>query len=182
MDAIIGIFLCPTGFFVPEATTEGSKVTPESTPRGFSWGATGSGDTPIQKLNTLNGYSRNNKLKTYPYMYLLMDNGNGSQAIYRYEDFNTSACDFTIVGTPSLVEAYYVMPENYGGSAPNNYKNRLHGGKIPTCGFQNDTFINWLTANAVPIVTSVVEDSLSLGVGSAEWRRYKEDNRCFIRT
>ena len=168
LDAIIGIFLCPTGFFVPEATTEGSKVTPESTPRGFSWGATGSGDTPIQKLNTLNGYSpRNNKLKTYPYMYLLMDNGNGSQAIYRYEDFNTSACDFTIVGTPSFGGSYYVMPENYGGSAPNNYKNRLHGGKIPTCGFQNDTFINWLSANAVPIVTSVVEDSVSLGFGTA---------------
>lgn len=171
LNAIVGIFLCPWGFFTTEGQEiEGDKVTPESSPRGFSWGATGSGDTRVQRLTTLNGYSpKNNKLKTYPYMYMLMDNGNGSQAIYRYEDFNLNDIDFTITGTPSFGGSYYVLPENYGGNAPNNWKNRLHGGKIPTCGFQNDTFINWLTANAVPITTGLASDSITAisGAGMA---------------
>lgn len=170
LNAIVGIFLCPVGFFTTDSLTDGSKVTPETTPRGFSWGSSVQ-DTYVQRLNTLNGYTpKNNKLKTYPYMYLLMDNGSGSQAIYRYEDFNTSGndLDFTIVGTPSFGGSYFVMPENYGGSAPNNYKNRLHGGKIPTCGFQNDTFINWLSANAVPISTGLAGDSVSAISGSAQ--------------
>jgi hypothetical protein len=105
-------------------------------------------------------------MKTYPFMYLLLDNGNGSQAIYRYEDFNSATCEFDIIGTPSFGGSYFATPLNYGGTPTDNYKNRLHGGKIPTCGFQNDTFINWLTANSVPIVTGIVEDSIQIGLGT----------------
>lgn len=172
LDSIVGIFLCNPMFYTTDSTDQGSKVTPETSPRGFTWGRGGSqSDTPIQKLNSLNGYTpKNNKLKTYPYMYLLMDNGNGSQAIYRYEDFNDSqnptTCEFDIIGTPSFGGSYYATPLNYGGTPTDNFKNRLHGGKIPTCGFQNDTFINWLTANAVPIITSVVDDTISAGMGA----------------
>ena len=173
LGSIVGIFLCNPMFYTTDSTDQGAKVTPETSPRGFTWGRGGSqSDTPIQKLNSLNGYTpKNNKLKTYPYMYLLMDNGNGSQAIYRYEDFNDSqnptTCEFDIIGTPSFGGSYYATPLNYGGTPTDNFKNRLHGGKIPTCGFQNDTFINWLTANAVPIITSVVDDTVSTGMGIA---------------
>ena len=173
LNSIVGIFLCNPMFYTTDSTDQGSKVTPETSPRGFTWGRGGSqSDAPIQKLNSLNGYvPKNNKLKTYPYMYLLMDNGNGSQAIYRYEDFNDSqnptTCEFDIIGTPSFGGSYYATPLNYGGTPTDNFKNRLHGGKIPTCGFQNDTFINWLTANAVPIITSVVDDTVSTGMGIA---------------
>lgn len=168
LDSIIGIFLCNVMFYTTDSVNEGSKITPENTPRGFTWGRGGSpSDTPIQKLNTLNGYNpHNNKMKTYPFMYLLLDNGNGSQAIYRYEDFNSATCEFDIIGTPSFGGSYFATPLNYGGTPTDNYKNRLHGGKIPTCGFQNDTFINWLTANSVPIVTGIVEDSIQIGLGA----------------
>lgn len=170
LDAIIGIFLCNVMFYTTDSLDEGAKVTPENTPRGFTWGRGGSQtDVPIQKLNTLNGYSpRNNKMKTYPYMYLLLDNGNGSQAIYRYEDFNSETCEFDIVGTPSFGGSYFATPLNYGGNPTDNYKNRLHGGKIPTCGFQNDTFINWLTANSVPIITGLVEDTFQVTMSAGE--------------
>lgn len=173
LDSIVGIFLCNPMFYVPESVSDGAKVTPETGPRGFTWGRNGSVlDTPIEKLNTLNGYTpKNNKLKTYPYMYLLMDNGNGSQAIYRYEDFkdpiHTTTCEFDIIGTPSFGGSYFATPLNYGGTPTDNFKNRLHGGKIPTCGFQNDTFINWLTANAVPIVTGYVDETISTALGVA---------------
>lgn len=172
LDAIVGIFLCNYMFFTTDSASQGSKVTEESTPRGFTWGHGGNvSDTPIYKLNTLNGYTpKNNKMKTYPYMYLLLDNGNGSQAIYRYEDFNDptapTECGFDILGTPSFGGSYFATPLNYGGNPTDNFKCRLHGGKIPTCGFQNDTFINWLTANAVPITTGVIEDTISSVVGA----------------
>ena len=172
LDAIVGVFLCNPMFYTTDTIADGAKVTAETSPRGFTWGRGGSqSDTPINKLTTLNGYSpKNNKLKTYPFMYLLMDNGNGSQAIYRYEDFNDSqhptTCEFDIIGTPSFGGSYYATPLNYGGTPTDNRKNRLHGGKLPTCGFQNDTYINWLTANAVPIITGVVEDTIQVGLGA----------------
>ena len=172
LDSIVGIFLCNPMFYTTDSANEGAKVTPESTPRGFTWGHSGlQTDTPIQKLTTLNGYTpKNNKMKTYPFMYLLLDNGNGSQAIYRYEDFNDptspNTCEFDIIGTPSFGGSYFATPLNYGGAPTDNFKCRLHGGKIPTCGFQNDTFINWLTANAVPITTGYIEDSISTVVGA----------------
>ena len=171
LDAIVGIFIANPMFYTTDSASDGSKVTPESTPRGFTWGRGGSpNDTPINKLNTLNGYTpKNNKMKTYPFMYLLMDNGNGSQAIYRYEDFKSdlypTTCEFDIIGTPSFGGSYYVTPLNYGGQVTDNWKNRLHGGKLPTCGFQNDTWINWITQNAVPIMTSIVDDTFSSAMG-----------------
>lgn len=177
LNAIVGIFLCNPMFYTTDTLSEGSKVTPETTPRGFTWGRGGSQtDTPINKLTTLNGYNpKNNKLKTYPYMYLLLDNGNGSQAIYRYEDFNDlqnpTTCEFDIIGTPSFGGSYYATPLNYGGTPTDNFKNRLHGGKIPTCGFQNDTFINWLTANAVSIPVGNVNDGLQAISGAINYFR-----------
>lgn len=173
LDAIVGIFIANPMFYTTDSASDGSKVTPESSPRGFTWGRGGSQtDVPISKLNTLNGYTpKNNKMKTYPFMYLLMDNGNGSQAIYRYEDFKSDlypdTCEFDIIGTPSFGGSYYATPLNYGGTPTDNWKNRLHGGKLPTCGFQNDTWINWITQNAVPIMTSIVEDTFSVGMGAS---------------
>ena len=176
LDAIVGIFLCSPMFFTTDSLTDGSKVTPESTPRGFTWGRGGSQtDVPISKLTTLNGYTpKNNKLKTYPYMYLLMDNGNGGQATYKYELFQSQSypntCEFDIVGTPSFGGSFFVTPTNYGGTPTDNYKERLAGGKLPTCGFQNDTFINWLTENAVSITTGVVSDMVQIGGGLSSGR------------
>ena len=87
LDAIVGIYLCNPFFYETDSVSEGAKVTPSSTPRGFTWGSI-TGDTEITKLTTLNGYSpKNGKLKTYPYMYLLLDNGNGGQATYKFELF-----------------------------------------------------------------------------------------------
>ena len=173
LDAIVGIFIANPMFYTTDSTSDGAKVTPESSPRGFTWGRGGAQtDVPISKLNTLNGYTpKNNKMKTYPFMYLLMDNGNGSQAIYKYEDFKSdlypNTCEFDIIGTPSFGGSYYVTPLNYGGTPTDNWKNRLHGGKLPTCGFQNDTWINWITQNAVPIITSAVDDAFSIGMGTS---------------
>ena len=55
---------------------------------------------------------------------------------------------FDITGTPSMGGSYFALPTNYGltsGGVGENYTERLAGGKLPTCGFQNDTYINWLT-------------------------------------
>ena len=174
LDAVVGIYLCNPSFYVTESASFGSKITPEKTPRGFTWGSHGyPGDSPITKLNSLNGYTpKNGKLKTYPYMYLLLDNGNGGQATYKYELFNDpvtpNICDFTIVGTPTLGGSYYASPETYGATqnVSNWNKYRLAGGKLPTCGFQNDTYINWLTQNAVSIGTGLATDTASI-VGGA---------------
>ena len=174
LDAIVGIYLCNPFFYETDSVSEGAKVTPSSTPRGFTWGSQDPSDSEITKLTTLNGYTpKNGKLKTYPYMYLLLDNGNGGQATYKFELFQDpvtpNVCGFDITGTPSMGGSYFALPTNYGltsGGVGENYTERLAGGKLPTCGFQNDTYINWLTQNAVSLTTGVISDAVQIGTGA----------------
>lgn len=57
----------------------------------------------INKVTTVNGYSpRNNKLKCFPFNYMLISNNNGSSNILHYERFQNTTCNFTIKGTPTV--------------------------------------------------------------------------------
>ena len=170
LDAIVGIYLANTMFYNTATIAEGSPVEDIESPLGFTWGYGHPDDTPITKLTTLDNYTpKNNKLKTYPFMYLLLDNGNGSNAIYRYEEFKDpitpNRCEFDIVGAPVIGGSYYATPLNYGGNITDNLKNRLQGGKLPACGFQNDTWINWITQNAVNSAVGMFEDVAGIGMG-----------------
>lgn len=53
----------------------------------------------IDKQSTLNGYTpKNNKLKCYPYNYLLLSNNVGQNTILHYEKFSDSTCYFKVAG------------------------------------------------------------------------------------
>ena len=170
LNAIVGIYLAPLKFF-DSGIGQGDEVTQEYTLRGYTWGTGALTDSPITKPTTINGFSpKNNKLFTYPYCYLLMDNNNGGQAVYHFELFNDpispNECVFDILGTPTFGGSFFVTPVNYKGQG-DNYVERLCGGKLPTCGFQNDTYINWLTENGVNVITEFVTSGVSMTMGLA---------------
>ena len=174
LDSIVALFLCNPFFFETESVGMGVKVEPSTSPMGFTWGhvSASQSDVPIAKLSTLDGYTpKNNKLLTFPYMYLLLDNGNGAQAVYRYENFTNSitanTCDFDIVGTPSIGGSYFASPLNYNSLAGDCFNDRLLGGKLPICGFQNDLFTNWMTQNGVSTTVGLVANTLSASAGIA---------------
>lgn len=102
----------------------------------------------------------NNKLLVYPYRYILINNNAGSSAEYRYEWFydrglinNYETCKFKISGTISPGCNIKIYPTGYGkyniGATNKNLLFSLDGGKLPTCCWLNDPYVNWLTQNAV---------------------------------
>lgn len=115
----------------------------------------------------------NNKLLTWPYCFLNITNNAGQVTDYHYEDFNSSNwCNFEIRGAIGVGCSIKMFPKDYcvKGTSSNTLENKLHaidGGKLPTCGWLNDAYTNWLTSNSVNIGLSLAKSVTSVGVGVA---------------
>ena len=115
--------------------------------------------------STINGYTpRNNKLFTYPYIYLLASNNSGANAVYQYELFSTQNCEFTVKGAITPGTSVKMIPSNYKGVAENNEEG-LTGGKYPVCSYNTDVYTNWLTQNSVNIGVSLATAGLEIAGG-----------------
>lgn len=83
--------MCPKWLAPLDTSSLYREVRHSSTPNAYI--------TPITKQTTLNGYTpKNNKLKCYPYNYLLVSNNVGQNTILHYEKFSDSICAFRIAG------------------------------------------------------------------------------------
>lgn len=124
----------------------------------------------------MNGYTpRNNKLYTYPYKFLRVNNGNAEEGIYKYEYFghygnygNPSVahdCHFKIRGLLCPGCSIRIIPMDYKGT-PNNEAEGINLGKFPICNWSSDMYTNWLTQNGVNTNFSILNSTISM-VGSA---------------
>ncbi len=121
-------------------------------------------NTTISKRHSFTGFTpKNNKCYVYPYNYLYVSNNQGSNNIYKYEDFTTSNCVFENQLANSIGISGRIVPKNYKGKSY-DYDESLPLGKYPTCGWTGDAFTNWLTANAVNIPTQAVFGAVSSGM------------------
>ena len=101
----------------------------------------------------------NKKLFTFPYCFLSVTNFVGNNAIYHYEDFNNvNSIQFDIWGTLCQGNSVINFPLNYKNG---NIEAGIMLGKLPTCSWQSDTYVNWLTQNAVNIPLSIGASALS---------------------
>ena len=157
-DAIINVYVIPKRL-IPDESLSGSLYTGSSSPVTYT--------KSINKVTTIDGYTpRNNKLLTFPYNFLVLDNNNGSSNVLQYELFSTSNCQFEIAGVPTVGGSIKCVPLNYKGHSRYQQEG-LMCGKFPTCGWVNDTYTNWLTQNAVNIGIGTVTSALQLigGIG-----------------
>ena len=161
-DALSSLFLAPE-FIVP--TSGGGPVTETASPIYIT--------KSINKQTTLDSYSpHNNKLKSSPYCYLLVTNGNGGSVTYNQELFTTAACGFTIMGslTPGcsirIIPNYYKNAFNAMG---NFFDEGLNLGKYPQLNWATDMYTNWLTQTAINTITDTAGGTLmgALTGGSA---------------
>lgn len=112
-------------------------------------------NTVINKITAFSDYTpKNNKCFVYPYNYLFVSNNNGSNNIYKYEDFNSETCIFENQFSMSLGGSGRIVPKNYKGMATNDDE-ALALGKYPTCAWSSDAFTNWLTQNGVNMAVSL---------------------------
>jgi hypothetical protein len=159
-DGVVSIFMAPK--YLSEKTSGTFKVAPTSEPVTY--------EVDIPKLTTLDSYSpRNNKLKTWPYMYMLASNNNGGNVTYHFEKFREDSghegeCRFSIKGALTPGCSIRMTPFPYNG-AYDNESEALNLGKFPTCSWTNDAYTNWLTQNSVNIATNVTSATVSTIAG-----------------
>lgn len=165
-DAIQAIFIMPSNLVFKG---DNNKVIENHVPKYYYWTELGDGQGEndfIYKPDKVNGYlPHNNKLLTYPYSYLLMDNNSGATATYHYELFEDgrttdNAIDFKIVGAITPSGSIRLIPLYYNGVNENDHYG-LTGGKFPVCGWQSDYYTNWLTQNALNLEVQTESIKLS---------------------
>ena len=151
-------------FILPDVAIEQSKLTQHTASVGgqnFSFYTMGYDITPkkfnteINKITSFSDYTpKNNKCFVYPYNYLFVSNNQGSNNIYKYEDFNTEKCIFENQFSIAIGGSGRIVPKNYKGMATNDDE-ALALGKYPTCAWSSDAFTNWLTQNSVNMAVSL---------------------------
>lgn len=112
-------------------------------------------NTEIVKITSFSDYKpKNNKCFVYPYNYLFVSNNQGSNNIYKYEDFNSEKCIFENQFSIAIGGSGRIVPKNYKGMSTNDDE-ALVLGKYPTCAWSSDAFTNWLTQNSVNMAVSL---------------------------
>lgn len=97
----------------------------------------------------------NNKCYCYPYNYLIVDNYAGNSNILKYEDFATTNCQFIIQLALSIGISARCIPIQYEDVGV-NYLEQIPMSKLPTCSWSADSYVNWLTQNAVNIQSQIL--------------------------
>lgn len=182
-DIIYAVFMCPYEIATNGDNFEWSTFTDGTTTFeyafiSYSTIATQMGIAEINKPNNLDTYiPRNKKLLTFPYRYFNITNNSGSSATYKYEYFNSNdgrdVCQFTMLGAISPGCSIRLIPYNYKyGKTEFDYvhtevEESIVAGKLPTCGWTNDAYTNWLTQNAINIPLDIASDIIKTGVGIA---------------
>lgn len=125
------------------------------------------GSVDLTQPTTLNGYKpKNNKLFTFPYMYLMVSNNNGADSVYYYEKFSNNTPNFKKYSALTPGCSIRIVPENYNG-VELNHEEGLNLGKFPICNWNSDVYTNWLTQNSVNIGLSVATGIGQIVAGGA---------------
>lgn len=105
--------------------------------------------TLVSTPSNLDGYSpKNQKLRTYPYLYLGFNPSNGSQKIYRYEDFANGTPSFKLISEVNPNPSVYFIPQNYRGSSGDSMSDIASLNGYPTISYKNDVYNTWLAQNS----------------------------------
>ena len=159
-EAVSGIFLAPQ--WVVTDTPHSTYINPSTTPKTFGMG--------ISKLTSLDTYvPHNNKLLTYPYVFINMSNGQGASAIYHQElweaNENTNMMTFNVYGCLTPGCSIRGIPYKYKGT-DNPFDEGINLGKFPQLNWTTDQYTNWLTQNGVNIAVSLGSALLTAGTGA----------------
>ena len=90
------------------------------------------------------GYTpKNNKIYTYPYSYLIVDDNGGNSNVYRNE-MTSGEYFFKSYGILNIMPSVYTVPQNYNGVQGPNYLYGFVTDNFPMCAWKSDTYRAWL--------------------------------------
>ena len=122
--------------------------------------------TLISTPSQLDGYTpRNQKLRTYPYMYLGLNPTNGSSKIYRYENFENGTPVFDMYSEINQNPTICFIPKNYRGPNGNSMSDMATLQGYPTLGWITDVYNTWLAQNSEIISLNMQQEQFNYEVG-----------------
>lgn len=158
-DAVTGIFMIPKVLAPLNQESQERQVASSNTTKDY--------EITVNKVYGLNNYvPKNNKLKTFPFCYILASNNQGGNAIYHYEDFNSEQCKFTVRCALTPGGSIRMTPRKFKGVEYNDEES-INLGKFPICNYANDMYTNWLTQNSVNLATSFISSGAQVIGGVA---------------
>lgn len=118
---------------------------------------------------TLDGYTpRNNKLRTYPYLYLGFNPQNGNKKIFRYEDFTGGSPSFKVISEINPNPTVQFIPQNYRGKSGDSLCDVCALNGYPTISFKTDVFNTWLAQNSDIIKLNMEQEQYNYEVGQIQ--------------
>lgn len=125
--------------------------------------------TLASRPDTLDGYTpKNQKLKTYPYMYIGCNPPVGTNKIFRYEDFSSSIPTFNCYCELSQNPSLCLVPKNYKGGNVDTLSETVTINGYPTLGWVTDYFNTWLAQNSNIISLNMEQEQFNYGVSQAQ--------------
>lgn len=107
------------------------------------------------QYHAIGGYiPKNKKLYCYPYNFLYATNMQGNAAIFPYEYFSGSTCDFQISGDMSPNPSVIMCPVNYKGITGVNFDEKMVLSGYPQLSFNIDSYKAWLAQNATSLAVN----------------------------
>lgn len=133
-DGLVSVFLMPTAMTASEGQSARSYTVTKS---------------KNSNLRRSDGTAvKNNKLKTWPFNFLYVTNLQGTFAEFKYEDFNTPNCQFTLAGDMTPNPSCVLVPRNYKGAAT-NYDEKITLSGFPQLCYATDSYKQWLSQSAL---------------------------------
>ena len=123
----------------------------------------------VTKPILLDGYSpKNNKLKTYPFVALEINNNNGVSNVLKYEDFisQDNLAHFKIKGVPTVGGSIKLIPIDYKAQYVDNEEEGIMAGKFPTLNWTENNYLMWLSQQAVNLQQGLQSAGLQIVGGT----------------
>lgn len=129
----------------------------------------------IPFIRNILGYQpHNNKLYTFPFNVIRVDNGNGDSAYYRYEFFGTDGQGkidptFNVEGAITCPPEMMCRPANYIGDTGESYSDSISLRDFPQVPYTINGFLSWLSNNFIPttlaLTGAVISGNASIAAG-----------------
>lgn len=121
--------------------------------------------TLISLPDNLDGYvPRNQKLRTYPYIYVGFNPVNGQSKIFRYENFENGTPVFNIISEINPDPSIYFIPQNYRGGNGDSLSDVASVSGYPTLSSRNDYFNSWIATNMPTMKNNLAQTQANYNV------------------
>ena len=179
-NAIIDIFMIPFSFCEFETVNWTMTIGSDTVTAKIRYLTDGDGESiylgsvHMDIPSTIGTYTpKNNKLFTYPYMFVNATNNVGLVVPYRYEDSsyindvtNKKCINFWVEGclTPGI--SAKAIPMGYK-NIQYNYFYSMNLGKFPMCSWNSDYYLNWVTQNGVNTIITGITNTIPAATSAA---------------